>query len=445
MKIKICFMAMLWPVLGAMAQTHPPQHHPLAIGDTVPDMEIRHLLNYPKDSVGLADFRGRLLILDFWATWCSPCVAAFPKMDSLRKVFGDQLFILPVTDQDEKTVGSLLTNMQKVKGLQGFSVVRDTVLGQLFSHSELPHYVWIDEKGKVIAITDREMVTAANIQKTLEHERLTIRMKTDVLRSFDPKQPLLAGSNWIPGDSVENLHVLTKHINGFPTQVAATINKPGTRNKIVGLNCSIAQLMNLGYSKFNRTLVGVQNRMVLDVKDTARLKGPDYYKVGQERWTAWYQTQTYCYELFVSHHDPERLWKEMQDDLIRFFPEYQTSLEKRKRKCLVLVRLKQGRSLQTQGGRTEQSDNRYNFHLHNAPWKILPTRLQTYYLQLLTTALIDETGISGNVDLDITANLSSVPELQKALKTYGIGLVEAERDLEMIVIRDKPVSPDSKR
>jgi thiol-disulfide isomerase/thioredoxin len=55
----------------------------------------------PGESAGattLSGLRGRLVILDFWATWCKPCIAAFPKMDALRERYKDApVTILGVT------------------------------------------------------------------------------------------------------------------------------------------------------------------------------------------------------------------------------------------------------------------------------------------------------------------------------------------------------------
>src|SRR5688572_14247448 len=86
----------------------------LKIGDLIPDRQFKELVNHVKPSLRLSDFRGKLLILDFWATWCSPCISAFPKLDTLQKTFGKKIQILPVTYQDRETVQKLFSKMKSV-------------------------------------------------------------------------------------------------------------------------------------------------------------------------------------------------------------------------------------------------------------------------------------------------------------------------------------------
>jgi len=62
----------------------------------MPDILITNIINSPYKSAKLSDYKGKLVLIDFWAVWCQMCIASFPEMDSLQRVFHGKLQVFLV-------------------------------------------------------------------------------------------------------------------------------------------------------------------------------------------------------------------------------------------------------------------------------------------------------------------------------------------------------------
>jgi thiol-disulfide isomerase/thioredoxin len=66
---------------------------------------------YDGDVLKPEDFRGKVLMVDYWATWCAPCRAEFPHFEKLLETYGDELAIIGITtDTDMKALDSFLAD-----------------------------------------------------------------------------------------------------------------------------------------------------------------------------------------------------------------------------------------------------------------------------------------------------------------------------------------------
>lgn len=121
------------------------------------------------DSVSLGQFKGKLILLDFWSTTCSTCIYKFELLGKLQDQYRDQLQVLLVNargtkDTPERMKGILTGEKAPFVKSDLTTIYKDTVLNKLFPHSYLPHYVWLGAKGELLAITGADMVNEQTVQ-----------------------------------------------------------------------------------------------------------------------------------------------------------------------------------------------------------------------------------------------------------------------------------------
>ena len=91
----------------------PPQQTPVASaeqGQTAPNFA---LASYEGDSKTLADYEGKVVMLNFWATWCGPCKREIPDFIDLQKTYeGKGLEIVGVALDDPNDVRNFVDNSQ---------------------------------------------------------------------------------------------------------------------------------------------------------------------------------------------------------------------------------------------------------------------------------------------------------------------------------------------
>jgi len=158
----ICLLFVCYNVRSQILTSDPG----LRIGDNIPEGEISNIINDIYKRAKISDYKDQLLLLDFWSTSCSSCIAAMPEMERLQKKFGSKLKILPVTAENESLIRKFWSSNNYTKNLSLPTVVNDTLLNSFFKHTGDPHEAWI-YKGKVVAITDGQYVTEENIKKVL--------------------------------------------------------------------------------------------------------------------------------------------------------------------------------------------------------------------------------------------------------------------------------------
>jgi len=109
------------------------------------------------NTVSLSDIRGNIVFLNFWATWCPPCVIEMPSMERLHHRFKDKNFVM-VAINSQETEEQVKSFFDKYK--LSFTALLDSNgdVGTWFDVNALPTTFLLDKKGRIIgsAIGPRE-------------------------------------------------------------------------------------------------------------------------------------------------------------------------------------------------------------------------------------------------------------------------------------------------
>jgi len=90
-----------------------------ASAEPAPELDITEWLGH--DSVRLSELRGKVVLLDFWMTWCGPCISTFPRLRDWNKKYGGADFeVVGVTQYEGSKEGKRLTSLQELDYLRDF-------------------------------------------------------------------------------------------------------------------------------------------------------------------------------------------------------------------------------------------------------------------------------------------------------------------------------------
>lgn len=160
------------PIIIAPAPKSSPREQEmklLPVGESAPDWQL-------SDAEGkvhsLSEYRGKVVVLDFWATWCGPCKDVMPRMQKLYEKYKDQgVVVFGVNSWEKKDPLELMKQKRYSYGL----LLKGEQIAEAYRVTSLPAVYMIGTDGRIIycheGVDDKNL--ASLIEKYLKARRPT--------------------------------------------------------------------------------------------------------------------------------------------------------------------------------------------------------------------------------------------------------------------------------
>ncbi|TDO24941.1 redoxin family protein [Pedobacter duraquae] len=392
----------LLTLLGCLTLTATAQ---IKIGESIGNVPIVSLLNAPIKKTDLSSQRGKVVLLEFWATWCGPCVDAMPHLQALQKQFGNKLQIITVSTEKEKRIKQFLQN--RPSNLW-FAIDSADAFRKDFPYHTIPHSILIDQQGVIAAITEPVNITESVIADVVAGKKINLPFKEDNM-NMDP------WNTYFKADpSVESRFLIQPKIQGASTGVKHYTKATDFNGRRISfLNMTVEGMYRIAYGDlpYGRTIDLIPRE---DKKDNEKM---------------------YCVDFIVPKGREAELLATLRAELKSRF-DLNASVEKRLKVAYILKVADPKLVAKIELSKLKEQQLNASGAAFNGEGVTFATIAN--YLEdfgVTNIPVIDETKDSKRYDISFNFMPEKKGDYLEELHKLGLDLVKSEREIDVLIFR----------
>ena len=370
----------------------------LKVGDALPDFVLPRVVNSKSSTFSPADAKGKVLVLEFWGTTCSPCIPALQRLEALQRRYPADLQVVGISTDSEARLQKFLAKRPLTVPLAS-APDDEQDINRLFPHRIISHTVVVDRNRRVVAITSPEQFTEAVLLEVAAGRPIRLKPKQDVM-SDDPMSFFAVDSTTRYGVNVRPF------VQGLSGQTRTPRKGPFAGRRLTAINVSPNMLFQLAYETSSRRILNQLPDSLHQYDDLNLI----------------------CFDLIVPPAQESSLRPIMREALRQYLP-VRADWVPMTKPAYVLRRLKNSSPPPPSSKPENYSFGGGEFSMEGSPVETL----RDYLENELGKPVMDETGLTKRYDAAfVTQNENLKPSISAALAKLGLEVVEAPREVRML-------------
>jgi peroxiredoxin len=380
----------------------------LKAGDRLPDIIIKNIINAPVKEVAVNDLKSeKILILNFWGTWCSPCI---PEMDALAKLQNanaDKIQVIAISDDSPERLQKYIEKKTFVLWL-----ATDTsyFLYQLFGLASVGHCAIIGADKKIMALVKTDSVTQKLIDKIVKGEKIN--------SNANIKEPLLNTAEDAFGvDSLtEQSFTIRGYMNGKQGMSMAPNQGPYAFRRMSFFNTCASEIC----------------RRAFDIHSPKQL----FYEIDKKETCDFENKKSlYCVDILVKPEDKDSLASILQKKLLATMP-FSVRVEYRNMPVYIL-KTNETVTLNMPVSKSDKPSYGFSGRGYEGTAILVAEFADNYLTNELQIPVVDETGLTARYDIKTVNDLRTSDNTIKAVEKLGLKLEKGERKVKVIVFMNR--------